>query len=150
MVWMHCFLCVVWCVTIFVFFFFKQKTAYEWRISDWSSYVCSSDLERMDREQQVASERDQRDIESDKGAEPHAGQNEEGRKTVTTMVDKIAIGWPFYPAISRQAAIHRIAKPLDYIANERHSKPSGRQAARSIADKNSQGAHHPERKSTHV
>src|SRR3546814_2091973 len=29
----------VWC-----FFFFKQKTAYEMRISDWSSDVCSSDL----------------------------------------------------------------------------------------------------------
>src|SRR3546814_6786823 len=28
------------------FFFFKQKTAYEIRISDWSSDVCSSDLER--------------------------------------------------------------------------------------------------------
>src|SRR3546814_6408992 len=27
-----------------VFFFFKQKTAYELRISDWSSDVCSSDL----------------------------------------------------------------------------------------------------------
>src|SRR3546814_8403785 len=27
----------------FVFFFFKQKTAYEMRISDWSSDVCSSD-----------------------------------------------------------------------------------------------------------
>src|SRR3546814_9939303 len=27
-----------------VVFFFKQKTAYEMRISDWSSYVCSSDL----------------------------------------------------------------------------------------------------------
>src|SRR3546814_8274301 len=27
-----------------VFFFFKQKTAYEMRISDWSSDVCSSDL----------------------------------------------------------------------------------------------------------
>src|SRR3546814_7446918 len=26
------------------FFFFKQKTAYELRISDWSSDVCSSDL----------------------------------------------------------------------------------------------------------
>src|SRR3546814_17484307 len=26
-------------------FFFKQKTAYEWRISDWSSDVCSSDLD---------------------------------------------------------------------------------------------------------
>src|SRR3546814_7264002 len=29
---------------IFYFFFFKQKTAYEMRISDWSSDVCSSDL----------------------------------------------------------------------------------------------------------
>src|SRR3546814_4482447 len=31
-------------VVFFVFFFFKQKTAYEMRISDWSSDVCSSDL----------------------------------------------------------------------------------------------------------
>src|SRR3546814_4174485 len=29
---------------MYVFFFFKQKTAYEMRISDWSSDVCSSDL----------------------------------------------------------------------------------------------------------
>src|SRR3546814_9085500 len=29
---------------ILLFFFFKQKTAYEMRISDWSSDVCSSDL----------------------------------------------------------------------------------------------------------
>src|SRR3546814_8751148 len=29
---------------LFSFFFFKQKTAYEMRISDWSSDVCSSDL----------------------------------------------------------------------------------------------------------
>src|SRR3546814_7510879 len=29
------------------FFFFKQKTAYEMRISDWSSDVCSSDLDEM-------------------------------------------------------------------------------------------------------
>src|SRR3546814_3929568 len=35
------------CVSVFAqyfFFFFKQKTAYEMRISDWSSDVCSSDL----------------------------------------------------------------------------------------------------------
>src|SRR3546814_661916 len=32
---------IFWCV---LFFFFKQKTAYEMRISDWSSDVCSSDL----------------------------------------------------------------------------------------------------------
>src|SRR3546814_10572595 len=30
--------------SFFYFFFFKQKTAYEMRISDWSSDVCSSDL----------------------------------------------------------------------------------------------------------
>src|SRR3546814_15094975 len=30
----------------FIFFVFKQKTAYEMRISDWSSDVCSSDLHR--------------------------------------------------------------------------------------------------------
>src|SRR3546814_8661384 len=30
--------------SVFVIFFFKQKTAYEMRISDWSSDVCSSDL----------------------------------------------------------------------------------------------------------
>src|SRR3546814_2269041 len=34
---------VLWFVFYF-FFFFKQKTAYEMRISDWSSDVCSSDL----------------------------------------------------------------------------------------------------------
>src|SRR3546814_21149143 len=31
------------------FFFFKQKTAYEMRISDWSSDVCSSDLRSLDQ-----------------------------------------------------------------------------------------------------
>src|SRR3546814_14481376 len=34
-----CLWCIVWCC-----FVFKQKTAYEMRISDWSSDVCSSDL----------------------------------------------------------------------------------------------------------
>src|SRR3546814_1476641 len=37
-VFMFCSICV---------FFFKQKTAYEMRISDWSSDVCSSDLEEL-------------------------------------------------------------------------------------------------------
>src|SRR3546814_20836672 len=34
--------CLVWSLVVF----FKQKTAYEMRISDWSSDVCSSDLQR--------------------------------------------------------------------------------------------------------
>src|SRR3546814_2531276 len=32
---------------LFDIFFFKQKTAYEMRISDWSSDVCSSDLAKV-------------------------------------------------------------------------------------------------------
>src|SRR3546814_10347190 len=36
------------------FFFFKQKTAYEMRISDWSSDVCSSDLVRTRNHPAVA------------------------------------------------------------------------------------------------
>src|SRR3546814_746902 len=47
-----CTLCFTFCwimfvfyfVFLFLFFFFKQKTAYEMRISDWISDVCSSDL----------------------------------------------------------------------------------------------------------
>src|SRR3546814_10869613 len=50
-------LCYQWCCflfslflfsRLFFFFFFKQKTAYEMRISDWSSDVCSSDLNVYD------------------------------------------------------------------------------------------------------
>src|SRR3546814_20217187 len=42
---LSCYL-VVFHVSVYFFFFFKQKTAYEMRISDWSSDVCSSDLRR--------------------------------------------------------------------------------------------------------
>src|SRR3546814_4993420 len=37
-----------------IFFFFKQKTYYEMRISDWSSDVCSSDLSRPVRRGRTA------------------------------------------------------------------------------------------------
>src|SRR3546814_3766025 len=37
--------CVRMFVACMIFCFFKQKTAYEMRISDWSSDVCSSDLD---------------------------------------------------------------------------------------------------------
>src|SRR3546814_1447016 len=38
-----------------IFFFFNQKTAYEMRISDWSSDVCSSDLAIAQRMKKLAS-----------------------------------------------------------------------------------------------
>src|SRR3546814_3555225 len=42
--------CCVFVLLYCCFFFFKQKTAYEMRISDWSSDVCSSDLTRTGRD----------------------------------------------------------------------------------------------------
>src|SRR3546814_9238570 len=51
---------VLWCVFVLVgsfvrlFLFFKQKTAYEMRISDWSSDVCSSDLRSARRNRHPA------------------------------------------------------------------------------------------------
>src|SRR3546814_19980678 len=38
---------------LLLFFFFKQKTAYEMRISDWSSDVCSSDLRPEESEAEL-------------------------------------------------------------------------------------------------
>src|SRR3546814_8411390 len=39
--------CFVFCRCYLSFVFVKQKTAYEMRISDWSSDVCSSDLDQL-------------------------------------------------------------------------------------------------------
>src|SRR3546814_13339176 len=47
-----------------LFFFFKQKTAYEMRISDWSSDVCSSDLRLAgDERREAVTERGQNDAD---------------------------------------------------------------------------------------
>src|SRR3546814_9691294 len=43
------FLCIMCIICSYTIFFFKQKTAYEMRISDWSSDVCSSDLTHQQR-----------------------------------------------------------------------------------------------------
>src|SRR3546814_5206070 len=61
--------------TVVAFFFFKQKTAYEVRISDWSSDVCSSDLlvdqhgERRARPSEQHDAGDQRDAFLPDGAD---------------------------------------------------------------------------------
>src|SRR3546814_3009934 len=56
----------------FCFFCFMQKTAYELRISDWSSDVGSSDLSRLDRVQQSAGQ----------PAEPGAGTTRAGQSRI--------------------------------------------------------------------
>src|SRR3546814_7762345 len=59
---------------VVVFFFFKQKTAYEMRISDWSSDVCSSDLRHG---AELASRRRWR-RRSGRGSDPHRGHRQGG------------------------------------------------------------------------
>src|SRR3546814_9620668 len=71
----YMYFCVVFMVCMLyrgvIFFFFKQKTAYEMRISDWSSDVCSSDL--LDRERRDRVERGARLVHED-----HVGGDRDG------------------------------------------------------------------------
>src|SRR3546814_6589742 len=68
------------------FFFFKQKTAYEMRISDWSSDVCSSDLpaifgdERRAARDHDAAQHDHRDNAPEQRAILVARRDREGRE----------------------------------------------------------------------
>src|SRR3546814_13287124 len=55
----------------FSFFFFKQKTAYEMRISDWSSDVCSSDLRIVRFARAVVPFGDNRAVLDDHRADGH-------------------------------------------------------------------------------
>src|SRR3546814_5082310 len=56
------------------FFFFKQKTAYEMRISDWSSDVCSSDLLPQPLPRTLRRDRDRRPaLSGDFGRPPSRG-----------------------------------------------------------------------------
>src|SRR3546814_7642018 len=59
---------LVFVVLCLCFFFFKQKTAYEMRISDWSSDVCSSDL--LDRRDLISHLTQRRDQPFQMGAVP--------------------------------------------------------------------------------
>src|SRR3546814_20162351 len=84
----------------FLFFFFKQKTAYEVRISDWSSDVCSSDLARKWLEEQI----------TEKGIEfvnaRIAGRSEErrvGKECVSTCRSR---WWPYHEKKKTRSSEH--------------------------------------------
>src|SRR3546814_16607323 len=72
---------------VFLFFFFKQKTAYEMRISDWSSDVCSSDLNRIgigaqggvQRQNYLAPDESDRDLTTWRGSVRVSAQLAAGR-----------------------------------------------------------------------
>src|SRR3546814_2502746 len=87
-----------------VFFFFKQKTAYEMRISDWSSDVCSSDLlaknlaggdePRCDRRHDAQDvgpvALDERFIDLTSDQRSHIGRRRVGREGIESFLREIA------------------------------------------------------------
>src|SRR3546814_6474524 len=75
--------CSIFCVlvsSVVYVFFFKQKTAYEMRISDWSSDVCSSDLTKAEN---------LRDLE---GMRVNIGNPGSGQRATMEVLLK-AMGW---------------------------------------------------------
>src|SRR3546814_10582642 len=79
--------CLVGYICFLFFFFFKQKTAYEMRISDWSSDVCSSDLETEDGGLRQVRRHDPEDPPPGRNPEYGAQRSEErrvGKECVST------------------------------------------------------------------
>src|SRR3546814_4424580 len=72
---------------VFIFFFFKQKTAYEMRISDWSSDVCSSDLEILQLGRQAEAMEEAEDQDGDLGVRLNPEQALEPAQVVHCLVD---------------------------------------------------------------
>src|SRR3546814_1641713 len=72
-----------------LFFFFKQKTAYEMRISDWSSDVCSSDLRRV-----VVTFRTRTDACPGQHADQHRARQLWLRRVDAQQIVRAQIGFP--------------------------------------------------------
>src|SRR3546814_3080601 len=74
------------------FFFFKQKTAYEMRISDWSSDVCSSDLVAVAAKRRLAVQRRRilRKIDDNRGIDRIARAECAGHRRQDAMMRPIA------------------------------------------------------------
>src|SRR3546814_13578717 len=80
-----------------VLFFFKQKTAYELRISDWSSDVCSSDLQGEDHGGEA-------DPERDAGAVDHGREDVAALRVGAEQEARIALAVPD----RRNLGIHQV------------------------------------------
>src|SRR3546814_2763682 len=81
---------------ISIFFFFKQKTAYEMRISDWSSDVCSSDLRRRGGGR----------------APPDTASVDRGLSLLgASLLATVALGWGItWPAVKLRSEERRVGK----------------------------------------
>src|SRR3546814_19553780 len=78
-----------------IFFFFKQKTAYEMRISDWSSDVCSSDLQAEDDlDQPAESARGIAEGKAQAGDDDDDHRDDLGDRTLDALEDRLERRFP--------------------------------------------------------
>src|SRR3546814_8291922 len=101
---------------MFFFFFFKQKTAYEMRISDWSSDVCSSDLAANVARQEPAAGKPRAGVDGGIAiAKKHIGAARRhfpfrtGFNVIAIVVDDAKLDAGAQSALGRHADIQRIA-----------------------------------------
>src|SRR3546814_7155336 len=101
-----------------VFFFFKQKTAYEMRISDWSSDVCSSDLDAL--KNQIAMLNDETEVYN--AAAYYVGVNKctEDSKEAQKILDVLEAQKPFVATYNSDGTIDRLAAG-EVLAQDRKS-----------------------------
>src|SRR3546814_2336450 len=95
--------CVVECLIVFCICFFKQKTAYEMRISDWSSDVCSSDLH--------ANGTDHLALDNDRNAAfKHAFQAGNRQERHTSLIDGFFVNAGFATTQGSRSEERRVGK----------------------------------------
>src|SRR3546814_2863399 len=119
-------LCLYYVVFSSFVFFFKQKTAYEMRISDWSSDVCSSDLEggrvaiadlNIDAAEKAAAE-----IREKSDAQVMAvAMDVTSEEQVNEGVDKVVSAWGTVDVLVSNAGI-QIVNPVEQFADRKSTR----------------------------
>src|SRR3546814_8785016 len=126
-------LLVVYSFYMFCVFFFKQKTAYEMRIRDWSSYVCSSDLlEPQHKIGPAASRMPEQGLEAER-VEDHARiARENGEKIIANpsiALDGITRGQATFTTRDLAMFVHRHSDGKDQF-DQAMSAEIGREPCR--------------------
>src|SRR3546814_11536685 len=95
------------------FFFFKQKTAYEMRISDWSSDVCSSDLGAgADDLSRLAKMKSAIEFLARVESPRVLSDDEAAPQSATALVGPTKLLVPLAGLIDKDAELARLAKPI--------------------------------------
>src|SRR3546814_3145759 len=124
---------------LFLYFFFKQKTAYDMRISDWSSDVCSSDLVEVAFDREAERKADGLEFGQREAAEFGAAEAEIGEAEENTV--RIDLGRePGRRADGAEQADDRFGVRLAFAARKRVD-PGGQIGAKLRLERGGQEFH---------